>query len=175
MDRLHIRWDGPHHTRDDTSLLCDALGIADDEGPIILVPSRKRKGPVSKGALAYGAQVFENLPWLVSHLIEYGEELNCEFMLGICKSVPHARLDLAISGLCRIRQFLNETAGFARKRRLTGPAGQQARRMAEMTHGTVSAAPIQQFSLVVENGGDAYEDVAKSFPDLMPTIMLLAS
>lgn len=175
MDRLHIRWDGPHHTGDDTSLLRDAIAIADDEGPIILVPNHRRGRAKSKAALAYGTQVFESMSWLISHIAVHGEDLDCEFMLGICEDVPQDRRDLAISGLCRIGHFLNKTAGFARKQRVPGTAQTSVKNWAEMKHGTVSDAPVKDFSLRVENGGDSYEEIARLFPDLLPNMLILAS
>lgn len=175
MDRLRIRWNGPHHTGDDLALIRQALDIADDEGPLIAVPIRRRDRPASKAGLAYGAQVFENPLWLISHLAEYGPELEREFMLGICEDVPERGRAVAISGLCKVKALLNDMAGLKRAGRMPKPVREQAERFAAMTQGTVPEPPLTAFSLIVEHDGDQYEEMAKSFPDLAPVMLISAA
>lgn len=124
MERISVRWIEPQHSGDDFDQIKQAMGGADDEGSIILLPVRQRDGGISKARVRDPAQLFENPLWLIAHLVEHGDDLNREFWLGICEASPKGELGVAISGLWYFKELLNNLGGMSRR---SPPGGSQGR------------------------------------------------
>lgn len=171
MERARIRWIEPQHTGDDFDQIKYAMEIGDDEGPIILLPVRQRGGGVSKASGRYPAQLFENPLKLIAHLVEYANDLDREFWIGICE-YPERRTDAVTSGLWYFKELLNRLGGMKRSTRLPARSRQEAERFAAMTYGAISEPPVTALDIVIENTGEAFDDIAKVMGDLPRSILI---
>jgi len=172
MERISVRWIEPQHSGDDFDQIKQAMGGADDEGPIILLPVRQRDGGISKARVRDPAQLFENPLWLIAHLVEHGDDLNREFWLGICEASPKGELGVAISGLWYFKELLNNLGGMSRRSRLPAEAKEDAEKFVSMAYGAIPEPPLTAVDIVIENAGDAFDDIAEAFGDLPRTVMI---
>ena len=171
MERARIRWIEPQHTGDDFDQIKYAMEIGDDEGPIILLPVRQHGRGVSKASGRYPAQLFETPLWLIAHLVEHASDLDREFWIGICED-PQRSTDAVTSGLWYFKELLNRLGGMNRSRRLPARGRQEADRFAAMTYGAISEPPLTAIDIVIENSGDAFDDIAKGLGDLPRSILI---
>ncbi len=148
------------------------MDVADDEGPIILLPGHQRSYRTNKASNPYPLQLFENPLWLVAHLIEYGDDLNREFWLGICETSPECKAGVATSGVWYFKDVLNGLGGM--NCRSLGPARvkKEAQKFASMTYGAIAQPPLTAVDIIIENTGVAFGDIADAFGDIPRSIMI---
>jgi hypothetical protein len=171
MERARIRWIEPQHTGDDFDQIKRALEIGDDEGPIILLPVRQRGRGMSKASGRYPAQLFENPLRLIAHLVEHANDLDREFWIGICED-PERSPDAVTAGLWYFKDLLNRLGEMNRSTRLPARGRQEADRFAAMTYGAISEPPLMAIDIVIENSGNAFDDIAKAMGDLPRSILI---
>ena len=172
MDRLIIRWIEPQHTGDDFEQIKKSMEVGDDEGPIILLPVRQRRSGITKANARYPAQLFENPLWLVAHLVEHADDLDREFWLGVCEATPESEVGIATSGAWYFKELINELGGMNRRSRLPARAREEAEKFAGMTYGAISEPPLTAIDIIIENTGEAFEDIAHAFGELPRSIMI---
>ncbi|VVT00495.1 hypothetical protein [Erythrobacter sp. EC-HK427] len=172
MKRVQIRWIESQHTGDDYEQIKQAMEIGDDEGPIILLPVRQRRGGTTKASARYPAQLFENPLWLIAHLVEHGDDLNCEFWLGIYENPADDETRAATSGAWYFKELLNDVGGMNRRSRLPARAREEAETFASMTYGAISEPPLTSIDIIIENAGEAFEEVSNAFGNLPHTILI---
>lgn len=172
MDKVQIRWIEPQHTGDDFDQIKHAMEVGDDEGPIILLPVRQRSSGITKASTRYPAQLFENPLWLVAHLVEHADDLDREFWLGVCEAWPASEVGVATSGAWYFKELMNELGGMNRRSRLPARAREDAEKFAGMTYGAISEPPLTAIDIIIENTGEAFEDIAHAFGELPRSIMI---
>ena len=172
MGRLIIRWIEPQHTGDDFEQIKHAMEVGDDEGPIILLPVGQRGSKITKASTRYPVQLFENPLWLVAHLVEHADDLDREFWLEVCEASPESEADVATSGAWYFKEILNELGGMNRRSRLPARAKEEAEKFAGMTDEAIPEPPLTAVDILIENAGDAFEDIAEAFGKLPRSIMI---
>ena len=172
MERARIRWIEPQHTGDDFDQIKRAMEIGDDEGPIIFLPVGQRGRGNSKASGRYPAQLFENPLWLIAHLVEHANDLDREFWIGICELAPEGSTEAATSGFWHFTELLNRLGGMNRSARLPAKGRLDAEKFAGMTYGAISEPPSTSIDIVIENCGDAFDDIGKAMGDLPRTILI---
>lgn len=172
MDKLQIRWIEPQHTGDDFDQIKHAMEVGDDEGPIILLPVRQRRGGSPKASSRYPAQLFENPLWLIAHLVERRDGLDREFWIGICEVPAGGETSAATSGAWYFKELLNQLGGMNRRSALPARASKEAEEFAGMTYGAISEPPLTAINIIIENAGEAYEDIAEAFGKLPRSILI---
>jgi len=172
MDRLKIRWIEPQHTSDDFDQIKHAMEVGDDEGPIILLPVRQRGRGITKASTRYHSQLFKNPLSLVAHLVEHADDLDREFWLGVCEASPESEVGIATSGAWYFKELMNELSGINRRSRLTAQAREEAEKFAGMTYGAISKPPLTAIDIIIENAGEAFEDIAQAFGKLPRSILI---
>ena len=172
MDKLQIRWIEPQHSGDDFEQIKHAMEVGDDEGPIILLPVRQQRGGSAKASSRYPAQLFENPLWLIAHLVEHRDDLDREFWVGICDVRPDDETRASTSGAWYFKELLNELGGMNRRSRLPARAKAEAEKFASMTYGAISEPPLNSVDMIIENTGEAFEDIAQAFGELPHSILI---
>lgn len=172
MDKLQIRWIEPQHTGDDFEQIRRAMEVGDDEGPIVLLPVPQRRAGSTRASSRYPAQLFENPLWLIAHLVEHRDGLDREFWLGICEAPAGRKTSAATSGAWYFKELLNELGGMNRRSRLPARASKEAEEFAGMTYGAISEPPLIAIDIVIENAGDAFEDIAQTLDELPRSILI---
>lgn len=140
MERARIRWIEPQHTGDDFDQITRAMEIGDDQGPIILLPVRKRGRGNSKASGRYPAQLFENPLELIAHLDAHTEDLDREFWIGICED-PERSTEGVTSGLWYFKELLNRLGGMHRSKTINSKGRQEAAKFAAMTYSAIPGPP----------------------------------
>ena len=172
MDKVKIRWLDSQHTGDDFEQIIQSMEVGDDEGPIILLPVRQRGRNSNNASARYPAQLFKNPLWLGAHLVEYADDLNHEFWLGVCEASPKAITDVATSGLWYFKELLNDLGGMNRRTRFKKSAREEAEKFASMTGSAEPVPPMTAVDILIENTGEAFEDIAHAFSELPRSIMI---
>ena len=172
MDRVQIRWIEPQHTGDDFEQIKRSMEVGDDEGPIILLPVRQDRSKIARASARYPAQLFDNPLWLGAHLYEYADDLNHEFWLGVCEASPEASTEVATSGLWYFKELLNDLGGMNRRARFKKPAREEADKFASMTYEAIPEPPMAAVDIIIENAGEAFEDIAEAFGELPRSILI---
>ncbi|QHD69732.1 hypothetical protein GS397_23640 [Sphingobium yanoikuyae] len=170
LEKIKVRWVDTMHTGDDFDLILQALEVGLDEGPLMLVPRRRRPAPQAEAS--YHAQVFENPDWLRAHFSEHESELNHEFWIGICENLDCQRRDTATAALWHFCRLTDALAGRNKKGRRLAQSIRENKGERELTYGAIPAPPQDSFDAVLENVGDAFDDVALLHKDLPRTILI---
>lgn len=172
MEKVQIRWIEPQHTGDDFEQIKQSMEVGDDEGPLILLPVRQRHSGTTKASARYPAQLFENPLWLIAHLVDHRDDLDREFWVGICEVPASDETRAATSGAWYFKELMNELGGMNRRSRLPARAREEAEKFAGMTYGAISEPPLTAIDIIIENTGEAFEDIAHAFGELPRSIMI---
>jgi hypothetical protein len=172
METLRIRWIDSQDMGDDFEQLKQSMEIGDDEGPIILLPVPQRGPGIRKATTRYPAQLFENPLWLVAYLFEHADDLNTEVWLGICEVSTRSQAATATSGAWYFKQLINDLGGMNRRSRVPAKAKKNSAKFANMTHWLISEPPLPVVDIIIENTGEAFEEIAEAFDKLPRSVMI---
>lgn len=170
---MTIHWIESLHSGDEGDYIQQCAEVGGDEGPILLLPCRYRaSGPVFKAKGQYPAQLFENILHVIAHLIEYRDELNEEFWLGIYRGGYSARSLEATAAMWQYKELLNDLSGASKRRPMPTKAKVEAEKYRAMTYSSIEECPDAECDMLLTNEGEAFGDIVGRWKDLPGTLLI---
>ena len=154
---VEIYWPYSHDRGDDN--IEYQLEAGGDEGPLLVIPARRRTKPGSPTAIG----VFKNVDWYLSSLAFNDDaDVSRERWVGLVRGSDRANGDAAVAALQRLAHNLSTT----RKVRL-GPLGHRGKTVSSVPEGALTELIAFDGSIMIKNDGEGFKDVARVYPALL--------